>query len=101
MQPGTIIVIENVLPDQSSLPRPRRGRLQPAIPGTAPPGSAAAPLPPKSKTPGAPGAPMGGPAGFSWHEELRKQKIELDAIMMKTVDLKRKGLLKQVQWCQI
>ncbi len=42
--------------------------------------------PPKSKTPAAAGT------GFSWHEELRKQKAELDARMLRAASMGRRGL---------
>jgi hypothetical protein len=61
--PGTIIVIENVLPDQSSLPRPRRGGLGGAR------GRGAGSQATKSKTPGP------GGTGFSYHEQLRANSL--------------------------
>ena len=55
--PGTIIVIENVLPDQSSLPRPRRGGLRGGTRGGA------------TQTPKSSKASSG--TGFSYHEQAR------------------------------
>ena len=62
--PGTIIVIENVLPDQSSLPRPRRGGLRGGTRGGA------TQTPKSSKTPGGSSG-----TGFSYHEQARLPRI--------------------------
>ena len=62
--PGTIIVIENVLPDQSSLPRPRRGGLRGGTRGDA------TQTPKSSKTPGGSSG-----TGFSYHDQARLPRI--------------------------